>query len=95
MVACFKKKETVRGIIGKTQGVSKANNPPIKPKKKMFQLDFEVSFFISVPKNSVLFKSRFKALDNSLLLESVVKELATSFPSKENTKVSVHPSILP
>ena len=36
-VACFKKNETVKGIIGKTQGVSKAKKPPIKPRKKIFR----------------------------------------------------------
>ena len=30
---CFKKKETVNGIMGKTQGVSKAIIPPRKPNK--------------------------------------------------------------
>jgi|TARA_X000000368_G_C22836796_1_gene625816 hypothetical protein len=33
----FRKNETVRGIIGKTQGVNKANNPPINPSIKMFK----------------------------------------------------------
>ena len=33
---CFVKKETVRGTIGKTQGVKSANNPPRKPNRKIF-----------------------------------------------------------
>ena len=50
---CFVKKETVKGIIGKTQGVNKAMSPPKKPNKKRvvkslssFLLAF--SFFYSV-----------------------------------------------
>ena len=31
----FKKKLTVMGMIGQTQGVNKASNPPINPAKKM------------------------------------------------------------
>ena len=31
------KKETVSGIIGKTQGVSKANKPPKNPKMSKFK----------------------------------------------------------
>ena len=34
LVAFFVKNETVRGIIGNTQGVSNATNPPRKPRKK-------------------------------------------------------------
>src|SRR5690625_6902442 len=33
--ALLVKKDTVSGIIGNTQGVSKAMNPPINPKKNM------------------------------------------------------------
>ena len=36
-IDCFKKKDTVSGIIGKTQGVNKANNPPIKPSNKILK----------------------------------------------------------
>src|SRR5258705_806332 len=32
---CFVKKETVSGIMGKTQGVNKAMNPPSNPKIKI------------------------------------------------------------
>ena len=32
------KNETVKGIIGNTQGVNKARNPPIKPKRRIFNL---------------------------------------------------------
>ena len=34
---CLVKKETVKGIIGKTQGVSKAKSPPTKPSKKILK----------------------------------------------------------
>ena len=34
----FVKKDTVNGIIGKTQGVSKAINPPSKPKIKIVKI---------------------------------------------------------
>ena len=34
---CFKKYETVKGIIGKTQGVSRAKKPPKKPKRKILK----------------------------------------------------------
>ena len=40
---CLVKKETVSGIIGKTQGVSNAINPPIKPRIKMPQIVFSRS----------------------------------------------------
>ncbi len=43
----FKKKLTVMGIIGHTQGVSKAANPQIKPFRKMLQRD--ESYLFSVP----------------------------------------------
>ena len=33
--ALFVKNETVKGIIGNTQGVKSAISPPIKPKKKI------------------------------------------------------------
>ena len=33
------KKLTVKGIIGNTQGVSNANNPPKKPSPKIFHRD--------------------------------------------------------
>ena len=31
------KNETVKGIIGKTQGVKRANNPPINPRINKFK----------------------------------------------------------
>ena len=34
-LALFVKNETVKGIIGNTQGVNRAISPPIKPKKNM------------------------------------------------------------
>jgi len=33
----LKKKDTVKGIIGKTQGVKSANIPPIIPNMKIFK----------------------------------------------------------
>ena len=58
---CLVKKETVNGIIGKTQGVSKANKPPTKPKKKILNNPLELSEFASVEffKSDVFFKSNF------------------------------------
>ena len=41
------KNETVSGIIGKTQGVSKAIKPPKKPKKKIVKLLFSSTFCFS------------------------------------------------
>ena len=35
LLCCFVKKETVSGIMGKTQGVSKAMKPPNNPRIKM------------------------------------------------------------
>ena len=32
---CFVKNDTVSGIMGNTQGVKRANNPPAKPRKNM------------------------------------------------------------
>ena len=43
----FVKKLTVRGIIGKTQGVRSAKNPPIIPSKNMLNNDLS-SFSITV-----------------------------------------------
>ena len=56
---CFVKNETVKGIIGKTQGVNNASNPPTKPNKKMLNKPFEVSEFVVVEffKSEVFFKS--------------------------------------
>jgi hypothetical protein len=67
------KKDTVRGIKGKTQGVSNAISPPKKPNPKTIQkLDVlelpssELSF-----NNSLFFKSNFKALVILRLLSSI------------------------
>jgi hypothetical protein len=35
LLCCLVKKETVNGIMGKTQGVSKAMNPPNNPRIKI------------------------------------------------------------
>ena len=36
-LVCLVKKLTVRGTIGKTQGVKRANKPPKKPSQKILQ----------------------------------------------------------
>ena len=88
---CFVKKETVNGIIGNTQGVSKASNPPIKPKKKIFIKllpEFELVFSVLF-KSAVFFKSSCKAAFSFLLFSS--KTMATFFifsPFKEKEKSS-------
>ena len=38
-IDCLRKKETVKGIIGKTQGVNNANKPPIKPRIKTLKYE--------------------------------------------------------
>src|SRR6218665_351775 len=40
---CLVKKLTFMGIMGNTQGVSKAAKPPRKPARKMAQVDMEVA----------------------------------------------------
>ena len=42
-VVLFVKNETVIGIMGKVQGITKASRPPIKPKKKIRHNPFEPS----------------------------------------------------
>ena len=56
---CFLKNETVKGIIGKTQGVKSANNQPKKPNNKIFnKLEFSSEFeLFQLFKSSVFFKS--------------------------------------
>lgn len=60
------KNETVKGIIGNTQGVNKARNPPIKPKRRIFNL-FVKGFwdFVSTEFNirSLFLKSRIRSLE--------------------------------
>ena len=41
----FRKKLTVRGIMGQTQGVSNANNPPINPDMKINQRELSCNNF--------------------------------------------------
>ena len=48
----FGKNETVNGIIGKTQGVNKAINPPKNPKNKISEVVFR--FFFSFIRHSLL-----------------------------------------
>ena len=42
LVSFLVKKLTVNGIIGKTQGVSKASKPPKIPREKIRQREFDV-----------------------------------------------------
>ena len=54
---CFVKKETVKGMSGKTHGVNKAMNPPINPRIKM--LNSPLSAALSSPESETgLFKSK-------------------------------------
>ena len=43
LVALFVKNDTVNGIIGNTQGVNKAINPPRNPNKKIVTLLFSLT----------------------------------------------------
>ena len=64
----FVKKETVIGIIGKTQGVNKATNPQPKPSKKIFQ-KLTSSFLIFAGTNSseaLTLTSSFSILSSSI-----------------------------
>ena len=72
------KKETVKGIIGNTQGVSNANRPPTNPKRNILnkELPDSVTSAVPVSKNAVFFKSSCSFLVSSLLLLLTV---ATSF----------------
>ena len=56
---CLVKKETVKGIIGNTHGVNKANNPPTNPNKKILTnpVDFSEVDESESAKSSVFFKS--------------------------------------
>ena len=70
LCAPFVKKETVKGIIGKTQGVNKASNPPTKPKRKILNRELPAATALSVPvcKKSVFFKSSCSFFVKALLL---------------------------
>ena len=56
---CFVKNDTVKGIIGKTQGVNKANKPPTKPKRKILNKEppDAASVFVAVSSKVVFFRS--------------------------------------
>ena len=59
------KNETVKGIIGNTQGVNKAKNPPKRPRIKILNLLEKLSLFsvtYSFSKSSELPKLSFKSL---------------------------------
>ncbi len=64
----FVKKLTVNGIIGNTQGVSRANNPPTKPKANTVQKPFPfVSSALNSHTTAGLSKTRLAFLNFSVL----------------------------
>ena len=64
LVACFRKKETVSGIIGNTQGVNRAIKPARKPSKNNPEYGDESESSINVfSKNFLFFKSNVNAAD--------------------------------
>ena len=73
---CFVKNDTVKGIIGKTQGVNSANKPPTKPKKKILNKPLELSESVSVEffKSALFFKLSCNLLVRFLLF-SMSKEV--------------------
>ena len=60
-MACFKKKDTVSGIIGKTQGVNSASKPAIKPNKKIFEKELVISSESVFSNKSVFNNSSFNS----------------------------------
>ena len=84
------KNETVKGIIGKTQGVKSTNIPPTKPRIKMLNKPPELSEFDSEPsfKSSVFFKSNCNCLVKVLLFSSIEIVSSIKFPAKESVKFS-------
>ena len=85
------KNETVKGIIGNTQGVSKANKPPTKPNRKMLNSELPDldAFLFPVSNKLVFFKSNFSFFVKLLLLSSKrTTSFSSSFPSKEKAKDS-------
>ena len=73
---CFVKKETVSGIIGKTQGVSKAIKPPNTPNKKIPQ-----RLLPSVPPSPALLTGFFKSK-----LAILIRLVVVTPPSKGTVK---------
>ena len=83
LCAPFVKKETVKGIIGKTQGVNKASNPPTKPKRKILNSELPDSAAVLFPVSNmaVFFKSNFSFLVKLLLLSlKRMSSLSQLFP---------------
>ena len=56
------KKETVNGIIGKTQGVINASNPPRNPRKKIVNNPFEPDSSTLIPVPPHAFTGFFKSI---------------------------------
>ena len=85
---CFVKYDTVKGINGKTHGVSKAIRPPKKPKPKIIhKLDSLAITSSSLLSSSLFFKSSFKAFVMAKLRASIVFSVAVNeLPSKEISK---------
>ena len=71
------KNETVIGIIGNTQGVSKAANPPIKPAIKMPQKDFS--------SNGVVLCS---LITGCSVADAIEEDFSLTFPSFIETLVA-------
>ena len=81
---CFVKKETVNGIIGKTQGVRSANSPPAKPRKKILNKLLSPESFVVSFNKEVFFRSSFNLLDSNLLFSSKTTTcFLTAEPFKE------------
>ena len=91
LAPCLVKKDTVNGIIGNTQGVSKAIKPPKKPNTKMVHRpDFSFTAFSSpLTNNSLFFKSSIKAALISRLRWSTCCSATTiSSPVREIWNIS-------
>ena len=61
----FVKKETVSGIKGKTQGVTSAIKPPVKPRRKMVKRDL-----FSVSSSPQLFTGFLTSIEAILMLDA-------------------------
>ena len=87
---CLVKNDTVKGIIGKTQGVNKANKPPMNPKTKMLTKPFELSESVLVAsfKSALFFKSNFNFWVSCLLRSSIETVSLIAFPVNEMVKSS-------
>ncbi len=87
---CLVKNDTVKGIIGNTHGVNKANKPPINPNKKMVNKPSFCCFpSASCSKSPLFFNGSINCSESSLLFSSSLTSAVTiAFPSKEKLKSS-------